>query len=69
MEFFIKRSNAVYVAVQTSFSYKTNYVHRKIIARELSSQLANHYPELIISLKEGFEQEANQQMQWIETKF
>lgn len=49
---FLKTTNAIYAALQSMFGQQ---VHRDVVARELTSQLGDWFPVLIIMLKEGLE--------------
>lgn len=52
-DLFLKKTNNVYNALQQVFGHKPNQIAREVIARELTLQLSNRYPELITDLKEA----------------
>lgn len=56
-DLFLKKTNNIYNALQQVFGHKPNQISREVIARELTLQLTNRYPELITSLKEAFQEE------------
>ena len=53
MELFLKTSNTIYGSLQAAFGHKENYIHRGIVARELTDALAQRFPELIRVLSVG----------------
>ena len=57
VEKFFKTTNAIYTALSNLYGQKKNYIHREVVARELTAQLASRYPELITFLKQQLEHE------------
>mmetsp|Transcript_25936 Transcript_25936/g.32263 ORF Transcript_25936/g.32263 Transcript_25936/m.32263 type:complete len:170 (-) Transcript_25936:2086-2595(-) len=65
----IAETNLIYSKIQSHFSKGSLFIHREIIARELTSQLGDRYPSFTRVLADRFEAEADQTIQLIDTKF
>ena len=66
---FFKATNAIFGSLQAMFSQNSQHIHRDIIARELTAQLGDHFPELIVMLNEGLQSETAQMQELIDLKF